>query len=1360
MHGQKVIFYQSCRLIVKRMEFLKNLSIRTKLFLISVIPSLGLIFFLYSAISNSVDRKNATLRVYQECEEVDRLSAVLHELQRERAFYISYLSSKSEQDLLRIREQIPATSRAIENLQEIYREHNRSSGLFLVLDSLSGFRNELSSYPDALNLVKSRVLDEVFYISKRSESPIVKDQLQSHLFLLFTKEYFARARNILLPFFIEKTLTRNELAHFAEVRGQYELSRSKFTLNASNDLLKSYNRAFAAEDIREVHGVFDAMLTDPKDVVDITATDWSMRSMVVIDAQVEIEQLSLRQIRETAATEIEAINTTLRANALAGGLALLLAAALVAFTIRHIVASIAELKDAAKKLALGEVDFAVNVNSRDELGDLAESFNKMVSVKKLYADTAARIGEGKYDTPVLVRTNADILGLALTNMKDSLERLSRENEVRTWMLTGNGQLDDKMRGEKDLTVLADDVIGQLGQFLNAQIGALYVRENGHLKRSGRYAFDPDSQAANIPLGQGLVGQVAADGKEILLKNVPDNYLKVHSSLGSLRPRNVIVYPFRYEGEVRGVLELGATKEFTDLEVEFLQTVSSRIGIAINAAQARERMKELLEETQRQSEELEAKQEELKQFNEELIEKTHLLEKSGEELKTQQEELQMSNEELVEKAVMLEEQTKNLEYTRSQMEAKAKELELASQYKSDFLSNMSHELRTPLNSILILAQVLMENRNNSLSQKEVKVASTIHQSGNDLLNLINEILDLSKIEAGKMDLDIESFAIDILIGKLKNSFEEVAKSKKVRFEIKCEEEVRQTILITDEQRVEQVVRNFLSNALKFTPSGGRVSLAISKTAPEITFASEALRNSPTVIAFEVSDTGIGIPAEKLDMIFHAFQQGDGSTKRQYGGTGLGLSISRELATLLRGEIQVTSRPGAGSTFTLFLPLEISSGAVTREDNVISIQPIKTNIEALAIAEEIPFVDAAHYDDQHLLTPGDRKILIMEDDVEFSKVLLDFVHERNYKGIIAHQGNTGLSYARHYRPDAIILDMNLPVVDGSQVLKNLKIDPDLRHIPVQIISGLDFRKRGLELGAIDFLHKPVTKEGFWKALDKVEHFVSRKPKKLLIIEDDQLHNAAVRELIGNGDVKCYSAYSGREAMNMLSTTSFDCIIVDLGLPDMSGFSFLEQIRESAKVNRIPVIVYTGKDLTKEQNAALEKLANTVVLKTAFSHERLLDETSLFLHRVESKLPKEKQQIIRKLHKTDEVLRNKCALIVDDDDRNVYSLVTALEAEGMNCINADNGKEALNLLTEGQGRKIDIVLMDVMMPEVDGFEATKLIRRMPHYKKVPIIALTAKAMRDDREKCLAAGMSDYISKPVNLPQLLSLMRVWLYA
>jgi CheY-like chemotaxis protein len=551
---------------------------------------------------------------------------------------------------------------------------------------------------------------------------------------------------------------------------------------------------------------------------------------------------------------------------------------------------------------------------------------------------------------------------------------------------------------------------------------------------------------------------------------------------------------------------------------------------------------------------------------------------------------------------------------------------------------------------------------------------------------------------------------------------------------------------------------LSNAFKFTEKGGQVTLSISRPPANEHFRNKTLTTAKGVISFSVSDTGIGIPKDKQEVIFEAFQQADGSTKRKYGGTGLGLSISRELAFALGGEIHLESTEGKGSTFTLFLPQHFDPSLIssTKQVEIKEKEPVKKP-EAVHSTRIDTYESADVIDDRSTIKEGDRVILIIEDEMAFANVLLDFVRERRYKGVIANQGNIGLSYARHYKPDAILLDLQLPIMDGTEVLKQIKNDPELRHIPVQIISSFDRKKEGLELGAFDFMQKPVTVATLQRSFDKIEGFSNKKLKRLLIVEDNEQHNNAIRELIGNGDVKCSSAYEGTEAYQMLTKESFDCVIVDLGLPDMSGFDLLEKIRAHDSLNKIPIIVYTGKDLKKEDNIRLTKLANTVVLKTADSHERLLDETTLFLHRVESRLPKEKQKLIRNLHKADEVLKNKKILIVDDDIRNIYSLTNALEDEELHCLTAENGKIALKTLKENPS--IDLVLMDVMMPEMDGYEATIEIRKMNEFKKLPIIALTAKAMKGDREKCLAVGMSDYVSKPVNIDQLLSLMRVWLY-
>ncbi|HEU5147120.1 MAG TPA: response regulator, partial [Chryseosolibacter sp.] len=695
------------------------------------------------------------------------------------------------------------------------------------------------------------------------------------------------------------------------------------------------------------------------------------------------------------------------------------------------------------------------------------------------------------------------------------------------------------------------------------------------------------------------------------------------------------------------------------------------------------------------------QEELRQSNEELQEKTRLLENSEAELKAQQEELQQSNEELEEKANLLEEQKEYLEVAKMDIENKARDLEVTSRYKSQFLANMSHELRTPLNSILILSQLLAENKNKILPEREVQFCKSIYNSGTDLLHLINDILDLSKVESGRIELEVAEVPISEMRHSIESMFTEVARNRSIEFQIELNERLSGKTMITDQQRLEQILRNLLSNAFKFTPNHGSVTLKILPAPSDTAFKNSKLYDVSEIVAFSVIDNGIGIKADKLDVIFEAFQQADGSTKRKYGGTGLGLSISRELAMALGGEIEVQSEEGKGSCFTLYLPLEFHSAMASSNDRKVEVKeksqrarmPLSLERSGSAEREAPQLTNEELNDDRNHLLENDKVMLILEDDPEFSRVLLDFVRERNYKGIVATAGNTGLSYARQYKPDAIILDMKLPVMDGSQVLKHLKNDPELRHIPVQIISGYDHRKETLELGAFDFTPKPISREGLSKVFDKMEGFMQRKLKKLLVVEDDNNQNNAIRELIGNGDVKSFSAFSGKEAYEMMSKTDYDCVILDLGLPDMPGFELLEKIKANPQMNKVPIIVYTGRDLTKEENTRLTKFANTVVLKTVNSHERLLDETMLFLHRVEARLPKEKQNIIRKLHKTDEVLKNRKILVVDDDIRNIYSLTNLLEEEGMDCLTAENGKIALRVLTEHPD--IEMVLMDIMMP-----------------------------------------------------------------
>jgi CheY-like chemotaxis protein len=745
------------------------------------------------------------------------------------------------------------------------------------------------------------------------------------------------------------------------------------------------------------------------------------------------------------------------------------------------------------------------------------------------------------------------------------------------------------------------------------------------------------------------------------------------------------------------------------------------------------------------------------------------------LQTQQEELQQTNEELEEKAQLLEEQNRRIEIknreielARAALEEKAEQLSLSSRYKSEFLANMSHELRTPLNSLLILAKLLGENSDANLNQKQIEFANTIYGAGSDLLDLINDILDLSKVEAGRMPVNVGDVKLSDLRDFVERSFRPVAEDKNLDFEIEVRGANVPPTIETDEQRMQQVIKNLLSNAFKFTESGGvklRIGLAEGRQ-----FASEALSRAEAVLEFTVEDTGVGIPHDQLRLIFEAFQQADGTTSRRYGGTGLGLSISREIARLLGGEIHVESEVGGGSTFTLFLParyqqVEHPHDADSAEEAVVFPSDGGGNGGSRpAPSSEAPELDpnlllpSDVRDDRDDIQDGDRVVLIVEDDLDLARTELEVARERGFKGIIAVRGDSGLALAHEFKPDAIILDMKLPVMDGWTVLDRLKHHPETRHIPVHIVSAGNGRQNALKAGAVAFLEKPISKEGLEETFGEIRSFIDRGLKRLLVVEDDESQRQAVVELIGSDeDVDVTAVGSGEAALEALELERFDCMVLDLKLPDMGGFTLLEKLKQDERHSSIPVIVYTGKELTRSEETKLKKFAESIVVKDASSPERLLDETSLFLHRVERKLPKEKRRMLEQLHSADEVLKQRKILIVDDDVRNVFALTSVLESHGMEVLYAENGKDGVELLRSHP--EVDLVLMDIMMPGMDGYETMRVIRSDDSFKQLPIISLTAKAMKGDREKSIASGASDYITKPVDTDQLLSLMRVWLY-
>lgn len=1345
------------------MNFINNLSIRNKLLLIAITPLLALFYFLTTIIADKIKERKTIELVYQEVLRGEVLSNVIHQLQQERGYSIGFIQSMGKEQKPELFKQREEVDKAILNLNQFLSAEDKLK-INAIREDVSVLRSNVNTITTTDSIQQQfadillRLIDDVNETALYSQNPKVKTLLNAHIYLMYGKEYFGELRGELLQTILAGKFQMNGFAEFSSLKGKYEMNLEGFERNTSEELAALYNKTMEDDGVLRTKKIIDAADLDPSFIkFPYTAEEWWINGVAFLNSLKQIEDNSFQSIRTTAMDELAEISESVTRSIVIASILVVLIVMLLYYVIASMVNSVLHIKNAADRITVGDLNLTIPVNSTDEIGSLALSFNQLIDVTREYARTAEIIGRGDYSPAVKIRSSVDTLGISLNNMKDNLQKLSKENETRTWLLTGNSELNNKVRGEKEVHELAQLVITHLTTYLDARIGAIYLAENGSLTLAGSYAFHQRKQNANkIELGQGLVGQAALEKKPIIFNELPDDYIRINSGLGNTSPKSIIIFPFEHEGQLKGVLEIGSAREFTDLEIEFLQLIGENVGIAFHSSQSRTQLKDLLDETQLQAEELESQQEELRQTNEELQEKTDLLERSEAELKAQQEELQQTNEELEEKANLLEEQKETLEVAKMEVETNARQLEATSRYKSEFLANMSHELRTPLNSILILAQLLAENKRKALADKEVDYAQNIYSSGTDLLNLINEILDLSKVESGKMELDISKVNLSAVNNNLESLFKELAKTKAINFELNIKENAAEAAFSTDQQRLEQILRNLLSNAFKFTDKGGTVSMDISVISTENVFLNTRLRRLDKVIAFSVQDNGIGIPKDKQALIFEAFQQADGSTKRKYGGTGLGLSISRELARALGGEIHIESEEGSGSIFTLYIPLSFDESITEplEKEGFAKKRPVapkekfnKSNVDA--------FEDTG--DDRHFIHENDKVVLIIEDDLQFANILLDFVHEKKYKAILAHQGNTGLSLARYYRPDAIILDMKLPVMNGWDVLKHLKNDPELRHIPVQVISGYDHRKEGFDLGAFDFMKKPVNKDELDSAFCRIEEFIDRKLKKLLIVEDNKQQNNAIRELIGNGDVKTFSAYTGDEAHQIMLKEKFDCIIIDLGLPDIGGIELLEKLKANELLKKIPVIVYTGEDLTKEKTLILNKLASTVVLKTADSHERLLDETTLFLHRIESKLSPEKQEIIRKLHRTDEVLRDKKILIVDDDMRNIYSITNALEEEGVRCITAENGQAAIQILKEQPD--VDIVLMDVMMPLMDGYEATQEIRKIKKFEKLPVIALTAKAMKGDREKCLESGMSDYIAKPVNIEKLLSLMRVWLY-
>ena len=974
--------------------------------------------------------------------------------------------------------------------------------------------------------------------------------------------------------------------------------------------------------------------------------------------------------------------------------------------------------------------------------DLTDNVNllaaNLTTQVRAIAEVATAVTKGDLTRSIQVAARGEVAELKdnINTMIDNLRLTTERNTEQDWLKTNLARLTNMLQGQRDLTTVGRMLLTELAPLVNAQNGVIYLVETEakpHLKLLSTYADQPDDgHRERMEIGEGLIGQCAADSRRMLLSEMPDTVVPIASGLFHAMPKAVIVLPVQFEGQVKAVFELASLGSFTEQQVTFLEQLTASIGIVLNSIEATMQTEALLKQSQQLAAELQTRQRELQETNEQL------------EQKAQQ---------LAERNVEVERKNQEIEQARAALEEKANELALTSKYKSEFLANMSHELRTPLNSILILGQQLAENPEANLTAKQVDFARTIHGAGTDLLNLISDILDLSKIESGTVSVDAEEVYFSQLQDVVLRPFRHEAEDRALAFDVVIDPKLDRS-MITDSKRLQQILKNLLSNAFKFTEKGGvRLTVAQATTgwAPD----HPVLRDAPSVISFEVADSGIGIPGEKQKLIFEAFQQADASTSRKYGGTGLGLAISRELSTLLGGEIQLRSTPGVGSTFTLYLPAKYTgpagpqkiTGAVAAPPALIAQPPMRLPESA---SEHVP-------DDRDRIEAGDEILLIVEDDPHYARVTADLAHDQGFKVLVAMRGADALALAQEYQPAAVSLDVFLPDMLGWTVLSQLKQNPKTRHIPVQIVTMDEDRQHGLQRGAFSFMTKPTSKEGLELAITRIKDYTQPRRKRLLVVEDNAAERLGIAQLLGHDDIDILAVETGAEALASIRGETIDCVVLDLRLPDMSGFDLLEEISRDATLCDLPVVVFTGRQLSLEEDAQLHTMARSVVVKGVESPERLLDETALFLHRVVEELPAEKQRMLERLHSSDDDLVGRTVLLVDDDARNIFALSSVLERRGMTVLTAMTGSEAIETLDERP--EVAIVLMDIMMPQMDGYRTMGVIRTNADHRRLPIIALTAKAMKGDREKCLEAGASDYLAKPVNTEQLLSALRMWLH-
>jgi CheY-like chemotaxis protein/HAMP domain-containing protein/GAF domain-containing protein len=1140
---------------------------------------------------------------------------------------------------------------------------------------------------------------------------------------------------------VTTAVARGDLSRKITVDVKGEILELKNTINTMVDQLN----AFAAEVTRVAREVgTEGLLGGQAQVPGVAGTWKDLTDNVNVMAANLTEQVRgiVKVVTAVADGDLEQ-NLTVKAKG---------EVAALADTINNMTGTLATFADQVTSVARevgveGRLGGQANVPGaagtwKDLTGNVNLLAANLTTQVRAIAEVATAVTKGDLTRSIQVDARGEVAELKdnINTMIDNLRLTTDRNTEQDWLKTNLARFTGMLQGQRDLAAVGQLLLSELVPLINAHQGVIYQMDpdTQGLKILASYA---DAQANPYPpvlrMGEGFIGQCARGRRRLLVSDVPKDTVPVGSVFFYALPRNIVVFPVVFEGQIKAVLGLASLHDFSPTHLTFLEQLTAGIGIVLNSIEATMQTEALLKQSQQLAGELQTQQKELQQTNEQLAQKA---------------------QQLAEQNVEVERKNQEIEQARRALEDKAAELALTSKYKSEFLANMSHELRTPLNSILILGQQLADNPEGNLTGKQVEFSRTIHSAGTDLLNLITDILDLSKIESGTVTVEAEEVFFSNLLDMVGRTFRHEAESRNLGFDVLVDSRLGRG-MVTDTKRLQQVLKNLLSNAFKFTSQGG-VRLNVSAATGGWSAWHPVLGQAGGVVSFEVSDTGIGIPPEKQRIVFEAFQQADASTSRKYGGTGLGLAISRELAGLLGGEIQLRSTPGVGSTFTLYLPMRYVGPTVgaaadhARESALSPAPPAATRFSVVRTPERPVEVVL---DDRDAVESGDATLLIVEDDPHYARILADLARDKGLKALVAARGVDALALARQYRPTAVSLDLFLPDMLGWTVLSQLKQDPETRHIPVQIVSLDEDRQHGLARGAFSFITKPTTKEGLDAAIGRLQAYAAPRRKRLLIVEDNAAEQLSIKELLGHDDLDIVTADSGAAALAALAEQACDCVVLDLRLPDMSGFEVLEKISASQDYSDVPVVVFTGRELSPEEDARLHMLARSVVVKGVESPERLLDETSLFLHRVFSDLPEEKQRMLERLHRSDDDLVGKSVLVVDDDVRNIFALSSVLERRGMKVLTASTGSEATSLLERTPG--VSIVLMDIMMPEMDGYQTMHKIRENPEFRRLPIVALTAKAMKGDREKCFEAGASDYLAKPVNTEQLLSALRMWLH-